>query len=61
MSSKFNCSYMERSSLTYIPGISEKCFFQPIGGRSEQKVTALDKDLARNISTMYGSNPSNGS
>ena len=29
--------------------------------RSEQKVTTLDKDLARNISTMYGSNPSSGS
>jgi pterin-4a-carbinolamine dehydratase len=73
MSSKFNCSYMERSSLTYIAGISEKFFFQPIkflsfvtaailnGGRSEQKVTTLDKDLARNISAMYGSNPSSGS
>jgi hypothetical protein len=31
------------------------------GGRSEQKVTTLDKDLARNISAMYGSNPSSGS
>jgi hypothetical protein len=31
------------------------------GGRSEQKVTTLDKDLARNISTKYGSNPSSGS
>jgi hypothetical protein len=31
------------------------------GGRSEQKVTTLDKDLARNISAMHGSNPSSGS
>jgi hypothetical protein len=31
------------------------------GGRSEQKVTTLDKDLARNISAKYGSNPSSGS
>jgi hypothetical protein len=31
------------------------------GGRSEQKVTTLDKDLARNISAKYGSNPSIGS
>jgi hypothetical protein len=30
MSSNFNCSYMARSSLTYIPGISVKFFFQPI-------------------------------
>jgi hypothetical protein len=30
------------------------------GGRSEQKVTTLDKDLARNISAKYGSNPSSG-
>jgi trehalose utilization protein len=30
MSSKFNCSYMARSSLTYIPGFSVKFFFQPI-------------------------------
>jgi hypothetical protein len=28
------------------------------GGRSEQKVTTFDKDLARNISVKYGSNPS---
>jgi hypothetical protein len=28
------------------------------GGQSEQKVTTLDKDLARNISAKYGSNPS---
>ena len=28
---------------------------------SEQKVTTLDKDLARNISAKYGSNPSSGS
>jgi hypothetical protein len=27
---KFNCSYMARSSLTYIPGFSVKFFFQPI-------------------------------
>jgi hypothetical protein len=26
----FNCSYMTRSSLTYIPGVSVKFFFQPI-------------------------------
>jgi hypothetical protein len=26
-----------------------------------QKVTTLDKDLARNISAKYGSNPSSGS
>jgi hypothetical protein len=26
----FNCSYMARSSLTYIPGFSVKFFFQPI-------------------------------
>jgi hypothetical protein len=26
----FNCSYMARSSLTYIPGFSVKIFFQPI-------------------------------
>jgi hypothetical protein len=26
----FNCSYMARSSLTYIPGFSMKFFFQPI-------------------------------
>jgi hypothetical protein len=25
------------------------------GGRSEQKATTLDKDLARNISAKYGS------
>jgi hypothetical protein len=31
------------------------------GGRSEQEVTTLDKDLARNISAKYGSNPSSGS
>ena len=30
MSSKFNCSYMAMSSLTYIPGFSVKFFFQPI-------------------------------
>jgi hypothetical protein len=30
-------------------------------GRSEQKVTTLDKDLARDISAKYGSNPSSGS
>jgi hypothetical protein len=29
--------------------------------RSEQKVTTLDKDLARNISAKNGSNPSSGS
>jgi hypothetical protein len=29
--------------------------------RSEQKVTKLDQDLVRNISTKYGSNPSSGS
>ena len=29
--------------------------------QSEQKVTTLDKDLARNISAKYGSNPSSGS
>jgi hypothetical protein len=29
--------------------------------RSEQKVTTLDKDLTRNISAKYGSNPSSGS
>jgi hypothetical protein len=27
------------------------------GGRSEQKETTLNKDLARNISAKYGSNP----
>jgi hypothetical protein len=27
MSSNFNCSYMARSSLTYIPGFSVKFFF----------------------------------
>jgi hypothetical protein len=27
----------------------------------EQKVTTLDKDIARNISAKYGSNPSSGS
>ena len=27
---KFNCSYIEMSSLTYIPGFSVKFFFQPI-------------------------------
>jgi hypothetical protein len=26
----FNCSYMARNSLTYIPVFSVKCFFQPI-------------------------------
>jgi hypothetical protein len=31
------------------------------GGQSEQKVTTLDKDLARNISAKYGSNPSSDS
>jgi hypothetical protein len=31
------------------------------GGRSELKVTTLVKDLARNISAKYGSNPSSGS
>jgi hypothetical protein len=31
------------------------------GGRSEQEVTTLDKDLARNISAKYSSNPSSGS
>jgi hypothetical protein len=31
-----------------------------LDNRSEQKVT-LDKDLARNISAKYGSNPSSGS
>jgi hypothetical protein len=30
MSWNFNCSYMARSSLTYIPGFSVKFFFQPI-------------------------------
>ena len=30
MSSNFNCSYMARSSLTYISGFSVKLFFQPI-------------------------------
>jgi hypothetical protein len=30
MSSNFNCSYMRRSSLTYIPGFSVKFLFQPI-------------------------------
>jgi hypothetical protein len=30
MSSNVYCSYMARSSLTYIPGISVKFFFQPI-------------------------------
>ena len=30
MSSNFNCSYMARSSLTYIPFFSVKYFFQPI-------------------------------
>jgi hypothetical protein len=30
MSSNFNCSYMTRSSLTYIRGFPVKCFFQPI-------------------------------
>jgi hypothetical protein len=30
MSSNFNCSYMARSSLTYVPGFSVKFFFQPI-------------------------------
>jgi hypothetical protein len=30
MSSNFNCSYMARSSLTYIPGFSVKFSFQPI-------------------------------
>jgi hypothetical protein len=29
-SSNFNCSYMARSSLTYVPGFSAKFFFQPI-------------------------------
>jgi hypothetical protein len=29
--------------------------------QSEQKVTTFDKDLARNISAEYGSNPSSGS
>jgi hypothetical protein len=27
---KFNCSYMARSSLAYIPGFSVNFFFQPI-------------------------------
>jgi hypothetical protein len=27
---KFNCSYMARNSLTYIPGFSVKFFFQSI-------------------------------
>jgi hypothetical protein len=30
MSSNFNCSYMARNSLTYIPGFSVKFFFQLI-------------------------------
>jgi hypothetical protein len=30
LSSNFNCSYMARNSLTYIPGFSVKFFFQPI-------------------------------
>ena len=30
MSSNFNSSYIARNSLTYIPGFSEKFFFQPI-------------------------------
>jgi hypothetical protein len=30
MSSNFNCSYMTRSSLAYIPGFVVKFFFQPI-------------------------------
>ena len=30
MSANFNCSYMARSSLTFIPGFSVKFFFQPI-------------------------------
>jgi hypothetical protein len=65
MSSNFNCSYITMSSLTYIPDFSVKCFLVTAailnGGRSEQKVTTLDKDLARNISAKYGSNLSNGS
>jgi hypothetical protein len=28
--SNVNCSYMAKSSLTYIPGFSVKYFFQPI-------------------------------
>jgi hypothetical protein len=31
------------------------------GRRSEEKVATIDKDLARNISAEYGSNPSSGS
>jgi trehalose utilization protein len=30
MRSNFNCSYMVRSSLTYVRGFSVKYFFQPI-------------------------------
>jgi trehalose utilization protein len=30
MSSNFNCSYMAKSSLTYVRGFSVKFFFQPI-------------------------------
>ena len=30
MSSNLNCSYMARSSLSYIPNFSVKYFFQPI-------------------------------
>jgi hypothetical protein len=30
ISQNFDCSYMARSSLTYIPGFSVKSFFQPI-------------------------------
>jgi hypothetical protein len=36
-------------------------FIYMLDDRSEQKVTTLDKDLARNISAKYGSNPSSGS
>jgi hypothetical protein len=51
---------MARNSLAYIPVFSMKFFFQPIY-TDYSKVTTLDKDLARNISAKYGSNPFSGS
>jgi hypothetical protein len=41
MSSNFNCSYMARSSLTYIPCFSVKFFFQPIYTSGSKYVYSL--------------------
>jgi hypothetical protein len=48
MSSNFSCSYMARSSWTYIPGFSAKFFFQPINTDYANKAY-FDKRLHLNL------------